>query len=216
MLELTPGLLLRAYAIGVFPMAERRDSPDVVWVDPGRRGIMPLDGFHVPRSLKKTLRKSPFEITVDRAFGAVMRGCAEPAGGRENTWINDTILELYQELHAMGHAHSVECWRDGQLAGGLYGVRLGAAFFGESMFSRVTDASKIALVHLVERLRRGNFLLLDTQFLTDHLVRFGALEIPRSTYKRLLESAIAGEANFYSVEAEAAGISATQSSTQTS
>lgn len=213
--ELTAGLLLKAYAIGVFPMAERRDAPDIVWVEPDRRGILPLDGFHIPRSLAKTLRKHPFEITADRAFARVMEGCAEATPGRESTWINDTILRLYGELHGMGHAHSVECWRDGELVGGLYGVRLGAAFFGESMFSRVTDASKVALVHLVERLRAGSFLLLDTQFITDHLARFGAVEVPRATYKRLLEAAIAQKADFYSLDARPDG-SSRQSSSQTS
>lgn len=200
--ELTAGLLLKAYAIGVFPMAERRDAPDVVWVEPDRRGILPLDGFHVPRSLAKTLRKRPFGITVDRAFDRVMRGCAEATPGRENTWINDTILRLYGQLHEMGHAHSVECWREDELVGGLYGVRLGAAFFGESMFSRATDASKVALVHLVRRLQAGGFRLLDTQFITEHLARFGAIEIPRATYKRLLDGAIAAEADFYSLDEE--------------
>lgn len=213
--ELTAGLLLKAYAIGVFPMAERRDSPDVVWVEPDIRGILPLDHFHVPRSLAKTLRRKPFEVTVDRAFAAVMEGCAEAAPGRENTWINGTILELYGDLHAMGHAHSVECWRDGILVGGLYGVKIGAAFFGESMFSRVTDASKVALVHLAERLRAGGFQLLDTQFITDHLARFGAIEVSRAAYKRMLEAALAREAEFYSLE-EDSWEAARQSSTQTS
>ena len=213
--ELTADLLLKAYAIGVFPMAERRDAPDVVWVEPDIRGILPLDHFHVPRSLAKTLRKHPFEITVDRDFAAVMEGCAEAAPGRENTWINDVILELYGDLHARGHAHSVECWRDGYLAGGLYGVKIGAAFFGESMFSRVTDASKIALVHLVERLRAGGFLLLDTQFITTHLARFGAIGLSRAAYKRMLEAALAREADFYSLEA-GSWDRATQPSTQTS
>ena len=213
--ELTADLLLKAYAIGVFPMSERRDAPDVVWVEPDIRAILPLDHFHVPRSLAKTLRKHPFEITVDRDFEAVMKGCAEAAPGRENTWINDVILELYGDLHARGHAHSVECWRDGYLAGGLYGVKIGAAFFGESMFSRVTDASKIALVHLVERLRAGGFLLLDTQFITTHLARFGAIELSRAAYKRMLEAALAREADFYSLEAGSWG-RATQPSTQTS
>jgi leucyl/phenylalanyl-tRNA--protein transferase len=195
-------------------MAERRDAPDVVWVEPDRRGILPLDGFHIPRSLAKTLRKHPFEITADHAFARVMEGCAEATAGRENTWINDTILRLYGELHEIGHAHSVECWREGQLVGGLYGVSLGAAFFGESMFSRVTDASKVALVHLVERLNAGGFRLLDTQFITDHLARFGAVEVSRATYKRLLEAAIAEKADFYSLDA--AGGSDRQSSSQTS
>ena len=215
MTELTAGLLLKAYAIGVFPMAERRDSPDVVWIEPDVRGILPLDHFHIPRSLNKTLRKRPFEITVDRAFEAVMQGCAEAAPGRENTWINDIILRLYGELHGMGHAHSVECWRDGQLVGGLYGVQIGAAFFGESMFSRMTDASKVALVHLVERLRAGGFVLLDTQFITDHLARFGAIELSRAAYKRMLEAAMARQADFYSMDA-ASRDSPTQSTTQMS
>ena len=215
MTELTAGLLLKAYAIGVFPMAERRDSPDVVWIEPDVRGILPLDHFHIPRSLNKTLRKNPFEITVDRAFEAVMQGCAEAAPGRENTWINDIILRLYGELYGMGHAHSVECWRDGQLVGGLYGVQIGAAFFGESMFSRMTDASKVALVHLVERLRAGGFVLLDTQFITDHLARFGAIELSRAAYKRMLEAAMARQADFYSLDA-ASRDSPTQSTTQMS
>jgi len=217
--ELTPGLLLKAYAIGVFPMAERRDAPDVVWVEPDRRGIIPLDGFHVPKSLARTLRRRPFEVTVDRAFERVMEGCAEPAHGRENTWINGTILRLYGELHRMGYAHSVECWRDGALVGGLYGVSLGAAFFGESMFSRVTDASKVALVHLVRRLDAGGYRLLDAQFITDHLARFGAIEIPRTTYRRLLDAAVSASADFYWLESAAEDGSpdgAVQSSTHTS
>ena len=197
MTELTAGLLVRAYAIGVFPMAERRDSPDVVWIEPDVRGILPLDHFHIPRSLNKTLRKHPFEITVDRAFEAVMQGCAEAAPGRENTWINDIILRLYGELHGMGHAHSVECWRDGQLVGGLYGVQIGAAFFGESMFSRMTDASKVALVHLVARLVAGGYALLDAQFITSHLSQFGAREIPRAEYRVLLAEALKVNADFY-------------------
>ncbi len=212
---LTSDLLLRAYAIGVFPMAESRDAAEVVWVDPDRRGILPLDGFHVPRSLARTVRRRPFEVTADRAFAEVMRACAEPAPGRRDTWINDTILALYGELYARDRAHSIECWQDGELVGGLYGVKLGGAFFGESMFSRVTDASKVALVHLVERLRLGGFLLLDTQFLTDHLARFGAVEVPRNTYRRLLDEALRHEADFYSME-ESAADAATQSTTQTS
>lgn len=183
---LTPQILLRAYAEGLFPMAERRDDPTLYWVSPERRGIIPLDRFHVPRRLSRTVRSRRFTVTSDTAFSAVMQNCAEPAPGREQTWINDGILRLYAALHAGGHAHSVECWRDGELAGGLYGVTLGGAFFGESMFSRERDASKVALVHLVEGLRRGGFVLLDTQFLTPHLAGFGAVEIPRAHYLELL------------------------------
>jgi leucyl/phenylalanyl-tRNA--protein transferase len=187
-------MLLRAYAEGLFPMAETHDSPELYWVSPEKRGILPLDAFHVPRRLARTVRSSRFQVTTDRAFGAVMRGCAAPAPGRGETWINDEILHLYAALHAGRHAHSVECWQSGELVGGLYGVRLGAAFFGESMFSNVRDASKVALVHLVESLRQGGFMLLDTQFLTAHLASFGAREIPRDEYLALLHQAIAHEA----------------------
>ncbi|MBL8697704.1 MAG: leucyl/phenylalanyl-tRNA--protein transferase [Alphaproteobacteria bacterium] len=197
MADITPELLLRAYALGMFPMAENADSDVIRWVEPKRRGILPLDGFHVPRSLRKTLRRGSFVITADREFAAVMRGCAEPAPGREDTWINAQILELYTALHAQGHAHSIEAWRDDRLVGGLYGVSIGAAFFGESMFSRATDASKVALVHLVARLRLGGYRLLDAQFITRHLVRFGAIEIARSRYMRLLADAIARRTVFY-------------------
>jgi len=188
--RLTPDLLLRAYAEGLFPMAERRDDPTLYWVSPERRGVIPLDGFHVPRRLARTLRSGRFSLTSDLAFPEVMRACAAPAPGREESWINDEILRLYTALHAGGHAHSVECWQDSELAGGLYGVSLGAAFFGESMFSRRTDASKAALVHLVGLLRRGGYVLLDTQFLTSHLARFGAVEIPRAQYLGLLQIAL--------------------------
>jgi leucyl/phenylalanyl-tRNA--protein transferase len=188
---LTPEILLRAYAQGLFPMAERRDDPTLYWVSPERRGVIPLDHFHVPRRLARTVRSNRFRVSSDEAFGPVMDGCATPAPGRDQTWINDEIFRLYLALHAGGHAHSVECWQDGRLVGGLYGVVLGAAFFGESMFSRERDASKVALVHLVEGLRRGGFVLLDTQFLTRHLAGFGAYEIPRSDYLVLLHQAIA-------------------------
>ncbi len=192
--RLTPDLILRAYAEGLFPMAERRDDPALYWVSPERRGIIPLDRFHVPRRLARTMRGTPFTVTSDMAFDAVIRACAAPAPGREESWINDEILHLYSALHAGGHAHSVECWQDGALAGGLYGVGLGAAFFGESMFSRRTDASKVALVHLVDMLRRGGYVLLDTQFITSHLLRFGAIEIPRGQYLKLLEDALGRQA----------------------
>ena len=192
--RLTPEIVLRAYAEGLFPMAERRDDPTLYWVSPEQRGILPLEAFHIPRRLARTVRSGVFHVSVDTAFGEVMRACAAPDEGREETWINDEILRLYTALHASGHAHSLECRRDGRLVGGLYGVRLGGAFFGESMFSRETDASKVALVHLVARLKLGGFKLLDAQFLTDHLARFGAVEIPRTAYLAKLGEAIAAPA----------------------
>lgn len=201
MRHLTPDLLVRAYSAGLFPMADSRDAPDVFWVEPRRRGILPLATFHLPRSLAKVLKQERFRHSIDRAFDAVIDGCAEPAPGREQTWINPTIRDSYRQLHAEGRAHSVECWSaDGTLAGGLYGVRIGAAFFGESMFSRRTDASKCALAHLVARLRVGGFTLLDTQFLTDHLQRFGALEVKREAYAALLGKAVAGFGDFAALD----------------
>jgi leucyl/phenylalanyl-tRNA--protein transferase len=196
MIELSPELLLRAYAAGLFPMAESAEDPDLFWIDPDPRGVLPLDRFHLPRRLKRTLRSGQYEIRVDSAFEAVMRGCAEPTEMRPKTWINDEILRLYGALFEQGYAHSVEAWRGGELAGGLYGVALRGVFFGESMFSRAADASKVALVHLVARLVRGGFRLLDTQFVTDHLRRFGAVEIPRADYHRQLERALAVDAYF--------------------
>lgn len=198
--RLTPELVLTAYAHGLFPMAERRDDPNLFWVEPQQRGIIPLDAFHVPRRLARTVRSDRFEVRTDTAFTAVMRSCAEPAPGREESWINDEILSLYGALHKRGYAHSVECWREGRLVGGLYGVKLGGAFFGESMFSHERDASKVALVHLVARLIRGGFLLLDAQFLTDHLARFGAVAIPQADYLARLAPAIAAQAEFYCPE----------------
>jgi leucyl/phenylalanyl-tRNA--protein transferase len=192
MLTMTPEMLLRAYACGVFPMAESRDDPRLYWVDPQERGIMPLDAFHAPRSLLKVVRQERFEVRIDTAFDAVLKGCAESTEERPETWINDQIFSLFSQLHRMGLAHSVESWRDGQLVGGLYGLALGGAFFGESMFSRQTDASKVALCHLVARLRRGGFTLLDSQFVTEHLTRFGACEIPKADYLQLLAKAIQG------------------------
>ena len=192
--RLTPEIILRAYAEGLFPMAERRNDPLLYWVSPEKRGIVPLDAFHVPRRLARTVRAGPFTVTSDRAFADVMTACAAPAPGRPESWINDEILRLYTALHVGGHAHSIECWQDGVLAGGLYGVRLGAAFFGESMFSRQRDASKVALVHLVAGLKRGGFTLLDTQFITAHLTRFGAIEIPRERYLLKLQDALNREA----------------------
>lgn len=193
---LTPTILLRAYAEGIFPMAERRGDSDLFWVSPEMRGIIPLDAFHIPRRLARTVRSDRFKVTADMAFADVMRACAEPAPDRPESWINDEILRLYTALHAAGHAHSIECWRDGKLVGGLYGVKLGGAFFGESMFTRERDASKVALVHLVARLRRGGFSLLDTQFLTAHLARFGTIQIPRAQYHDLLARAISHDAEF--------------------
>lgn len=190
MRPLTSDLLLRAYAMGIFPMARSRHDPRLYWIDPDQRGILPLEVFHIPRSLRKTLRRGAFELRFDTAFEEVMHGCAEPSSDRQDTWINDEIVRLFVELHRLGLAHSVETWLDGELVGGLYGLSLGAAFFGESMFSRVTDSSKVALVHLVARLKRGGYRLLDTQFVTEHLSRFGAMEIPRQAYLQHLSRAI--------------------------
>ncbi len=189
--------LLAAYRSGQFPMAEARDDEDVFWVDPPLRGILPLDAFHVPRRLARTVRSTALRITVDTAFAQVMLGCAAAGPKRMNTWISPLIERSYANLHAKGHAHSVEVWNGTLLVGGLYGVSIGAAFFGESMFSRETDASKIALVHLAERLRAGGYKLLDTQFITEHLKQFGAIEIPRARYKEQLAKAVDAKANFY-------------------
>jgi leucyl/phenylalanyl-tRNA---protein transferase len=195
-IHLTPEILLQAYAAGIFPMAESADDPELFWVDPKRRGILPLDGLHVPRRLKRLLRRGVFSVRCDTAFEAVIRGCAEASETRPTTWINEEIVYLYTALFSGGAAHSVECWHDGELVGGLYGVSLGAAFFGESMFSRVADASKVALVHLVARLRLGGYGLLDTQFVTPHLARFGCVEISRTRYHRLLAQALRQRAAF--------------------
>lgn len=193
MTEISPELLLSAYAEGVFPMAEDRKDPTLFWVDPELRGILPFDTFHVPKRLQKTIRQEPYELRFDTAFRDVMVHCAASSQGRPSTWISDRIIDLYSNLHSLGHAHSVECWDGDRLVGGLYGVSLGRAFFGESMFSRETDASKIALVYLVARLHHGGYKLLDTQFVTEHLRQFGAVEIPRSEYKGILESAVHSE-----------------------
>ena len=195
--RLTPELLLRAYAHGLFPMAEHRNERGLFWVDPEQRGILPLDHFHLPRRLARTVRHGPFSVSVDRDFAATIRACAEPGPGRRDTWINDEIIALYVELHELGYAHSVECRQETALLGGLYGVSLGGAFFGESMFSRATDASKVALVHLVARLRAGGYRLLDTQFLTKHLAQFGAVEIAREKYLALLADALRHDADFW-------------------
>ena len=190
-LEITPDLVIRAYAAGVFPMAESRGSDRMYWLDPALRGVLPIDaGFHLPRRLRRTALSGRFTVTADQDFTGTIRGCAEPAPGRADTWINAEIEDLFLELHRRGVAHSVETWLDGRLVGGLYGVALGGAFFGESMFSRVTDASKVALVHLVARLRLCGFVLCDTQFLTAHLARFGTVEIPKADYKARLALAL--------------------------
>jgi leucyl/phenylalanyl-tRNA--protein transferase len=192
--EITPDLLLRAYRAGLFPMAESRDAERLYWLDPEQRGVIPLDGFHLPKRLLRTALSDRFAVTSNRAFATVIAACAEPAEGREETWINPDIERLFGALHEAGHAHSIEVWDgapgEGQLAGGLYGVALGGAFFGESMFSRVRDASKVALVHLVARLRLFGFRLLDAQFQTTHLAQFGCHEVPRARYKRLLAEAV--------------------------
>jgi len=194
--EITPEVLLKAYACGIFPMAESADDPSLFWVEPERRGILPLDRFHVPRRLARTVRADRFRVVCDRDFDAVIDGCAEPKPGRARTWINVRIRKLYRALFERGHCHTVEVYDGDALVGGLYGVSLAGAFFGESMFHRARDASKIALVHLVARLRAGGFVLLDTQFVTEHLEMFGAIEVSRRRYHRLLEQALAGEGRF--------------------
>ena len=195
-LDITPDLLIRAYAAGVFPMAESRGRAKIFWVDPDWRGVIPLDGLHVSRSLRKAIRRKHFDVRCDTAFCDMVRLCGEPAPDRPDTWINTEIEDSYTELFEHGFAHSVECWRKGKLVGGLYGVSIGGAFFGESMVSREPDASKVALVHLVIRLRAGGYRLLDTQFLTDHLARMGATEIPRAAYHEQLADALQIETVF--------------------
>jgi leucyl/phenylalanyl-tRNA--protein transferase len=190
--DLTPELLLHGYSIGIFPMAEHRDDPEIFWVDPRRRGVFPLDGFHISRSLSRAMRRTRFTITTNTAFNDVVTGCAD----RADTWINAEIFSLYAQLHALGHAHALEVWEDDMLVGGVYGVTLGHAFFGESMFSRRDNASKIALACLVDRLNRGGFTLFDTQFLTPHLASLGAQEITRAAYHARLEMAMMKTADF--------------------
>ena len=190
--QVTPDLLLRAYRAGIFPMSESRDNPEVFWVDPKMRGIIPLEGFHISRSLKKVMLRNRFTVSYDTAFRDVLRGCAD----REDTWINETIFALYEALHDQGDAHSIEIWQDHKLVGGVYGVTIGAAFFGESMFSTARDASKVALAYLVDRLRVGGFQLFDTQFITDHLASLGAVEVSRAIYRKRLAKALILSANF--------------------
>ena len=215
-MDLKPELLLRAYAVGIFPMAESRNDREIHWIDPDYRGVLPLDDVHVPRKLRQILRRGAFEVRCDTAFAEVIRGCASPGPGRRDTWISPTIETLYCDLHEMGFAHSVVCWRDGVLAGGLYGVSLGAAFFGESMFSRAANASKVALVHLVARLVKGGYSLLDTQFETPHLRQFGVVEIRREDYRARLQRAVRETAQFPSELSEAELEAFLQSITQTS
>jgi leucyl/phenylalanyl-tRNA---protein transferase len=195
-LEITPEVLLKAYACGIFPMAENADDPGLFWMEPEQRGIIPLNGFHVSSRLARTVRTTPLTVLVDRDFDAVIDGCAEPAPDRDKTWINTRIRTMYRGLFDIGHCHTVEVYDGANLVGGLYGVSLGRAFFGESMFHRVTDASKIALVHLVARLRAGGFRLCDTQYVTPHLQTFGAVDVPKKRYHKMLDEALQGDADF--------------------
>jgi leucyl/phenylalanyl-tRNA--protein transferase len=215
-IRLGPDELLDCYRRGVFPMAETRDSDSLFLVDPKERGVIPLAGFHVPSRLARTIRREPFRITHDQAFGEVMRLCAEPAPGRTETWINDDILRLYAALHARGNAHSIECWDGDDLVGGLYGISLGAAFFGESMFSRATDASKIALAALVARLIVGGFRLLDAQFQTEHLAQFGAVTMTRAAFRKRLAAALDVNGDFSRMPDGVSGAQLLQSIAQTS
>jgi leucyl/phenylalanyl-tRNA--protein transferase len=196
LVEITPDVLLKAYACGIFPMAESADDPALYWIEPERRGVIPLEGFHVPTRLARSVRRNPFTVVADRDFDSVIAGCGEAGPGRARTWINTRIRNLYRGLYDIGHCHTVEVYDGDELVGGLYGVSLGRAFFGESMFHRARDASKVALVHLVARLRAGHYRLLDTQFVTEHLRTFGAIEVSRSVYHKLLDAALVGEADF--------------------
>lgn len=200
MSSITPQILLRAYAAGIFPMAESAEDSALYWVEPEERGIIPLDGLKISHSLRKSVRRKLFDVRVDHDFRAVIAGCAARAPGRSSTWINGRILALYTQLHHMGCCHSVECWKEGKLVGGLYGVRIGAVFFGESMFSRVTDASKVALVHLVARLNYGGFRLLDAQFVNPHLETLGAVQMPKARYLEVMEPLLSREADFFAFD----------------
>ncbi len=204
-LEITPQVLLKAYACGIFPMAESAEDTALFWIEPEKRGVLPLHQFHLPKRLRRTVRSDHFEVRVDTDFQAIIDGCAAPEPGREKTWINTEIRRLYGELYEMGFCHTVEAWRDDMLVGGLYGVSIGSAFFGESMFTRERDASKVCLTHLVARLIAGGFTLLDTQFVTDHLHRFGTVEIPRREYEATLDEAIRIDADFFRLSPTATG-----------
>lgn len=201
-IEITPDVLLKAYACGIFPMAESADDPALYWIEPDMRGIIPLEGFHLPARLARSVRSTHSTVHVDRDFDAVIEGCAEPKQDRARTWINMRIRRIYRSLFDRGHCHTVEVYDGSDLIGGLYGVSLGRAFFGESMFHRARDASKIALVHLVARLKVGGYRLLDTQYVTEHLRTFGAVEVPKRRYHRLLEEALSGEADFMALPIE--------------
>jgi len=216
LVEITPQVLLKAYAVGIFPMAESAEDPSLFWIEPETRGVIPLNGFHIPKRLRRTIGSDQFDVRIDHDFFGVIDGCAGGGPDRPKTWINARIRKLYGELFALGHCHTVEAWRDGHLAGGLYGVHLGAAFFGESMFSRERDASKVALVHLVARLKAGRFTLLDTQFTTKHLKQFGAVDIDKRAYQKVLEEAIARPADFYRLAGGGTGEDILQLVSQTS
>lgn len=203
-IELTPELIIRAYAAGIFPMAEDAESPDLFWVSPEKRGIIPLDGFHISKSLRKTMKTREFSVRVDNDFEAIIEGCATEGEDRDSTWINPEIRRLYGELFRRGFVHTVEVWAEEELVGGLYGLSLGAVFFGESMFHRVTDASKIALAHLVARLNAGGYRLLDTQFVTPHLASLGGIEIPREVYEVQLAEALSHKGDFFAIDRPAA------------
>lgn len=216
MTEITADILLKAYMCGCFPMAESRDDEELFWVDPKERGILPLDSFHTPKRLIKAIKAEPYEVTIDQAFAKVIRACAAPRVGHDDSWINSTIMKLYEELFERGNAHSVECWHEGELVGGLYGVDIGSGFFGESMFHTKTNASKIALCYLVARLKAGGYTLLDTQFVTEHLSQFGAIEISRDEYLTMLKSAVANPADFYSLNSSSSSSTILQLITQIS
>jgi leucyl/phenylalanyl-tRNA---protein transferase len=207
-IEITAEVLLKAYACGIFPMAESADDPALYWIEPQHRGIIPLDGLHVSQRLRRTIRQDRFEVRIDSDFDAVIAGCAAAKEGRKSTWINTRIRQLYRELFDKGHCHTVETWADGKLAGGLYGVHLQGVFFGESMFSYQTDASKTALVHLGARLIEGGFTLLDTQFVTDHLRQFGAVEVSRDAFQRKLANSLAEGADFHRLSRQSSGAGA--------
>jgi len=202
-IEITPQVLLKAYSCGIFPMAESAEDPALYWIEPQQRGLLPLESIHVPRRLARTMRQADYEVRCDSDFDAVIRGCAASKPGRRSTWINTRIRRLYRDLYDMGHCHTVEVWSDGEIAGGLYGVALGGAFFGESMFSNARDASKIALVHLCARLKFGGFTLLDTQFVTEHLRQFGTIEVDRREFHHRLEAALQIDADFGRLPADA-------------
>jgi leucyl/phenylalanyl-tRNA--protein transferase len=205
MFEITPQVLLKAYSCGIFPMAESADDPALYWIEPQQRGVLPLDNFHVPRRLLRTIRTTPWTVKVDNDYDRVIDGCAAPRAGRMSTWINTRIRALYRELFELGACHTVEVWNGDELVGGLYGVALKGAFFGESMFSTERDASKIALVHLTARLIRGGFTLLDTQFVTEHLRQFGTIELDRAAFQAELEKALENNADFFALSRNATG-----------